>query len=123
MTGLRPMPAHASRPRCFGFDFPRLDTQVEVETTPAGVVIRASRPTFSAARKACFIRELAAEGFIDEDYRWQPTDRVQWVVDASSFMPGAACVARTRRLMLRTFFSAAGLWLMMMSILLLHGAR
>ena len=123
MTGLRPMPAHASRPRCFDFAFPRLDTQVEVETTTAGVVIRASRPTFSAARKASFIRELAAEGFIDEVYRWQPADRIQWVVDASPFLPGATCVARTRRLMLRMFVSAAGLWLLLMSVLLLHGAR
>jgi hypothetical protein len=117
------MPVHASRPQCFGFDFPRLDTQVEVETTPVGVVIRASRPTFSAARKACFIRELSAEGFIAEDYRWQPADRVRWVVDPTRFLPGQTCAAQTRRLMLRMFFSAAGLWLFLMGVLLLRGAR
>jgi hypothetical protein len=38
-------------------------------------------------------------------------------------MPDAAHRAETRRFMLRLFSSAAGLWLGMMGMLILHAAR
>ena len=114
-----PSPGHV-------FDFPQLDAVVEVTTSPEGVVIRASRDCFSEGRKQRFIRELAAEGFIDEACCWRPMGSlggVHWLVDASGFMPDAASVARTRRLMLRLIFSSAGLWLCLIGLLLLHAAR
>ena len=113
-------------PAGYVFDFPRLDAVLEVAPSPEGVVIRASRNCFSEERKLCFIRELAAEGFIDEASRWRPLGSVggvHWLVDAGGFMPGAACVAQTRRLMLRLIVSASGLWLCLMAVLLLHAAR
>ena len=117
------MKTHASEPHCFEFCFPRLNTLVEVEPTDGGGVIRTSRDSFSAERKACFIRELAAEGFIGSEYRWRSPagpGGVRWVVDVSAFMPGPACVVQTRRFMLRLLCSAAALWLIIMGFLFLR---
>lgn len=117
------MNTHAHPPPCYVFDFPPIDTVVAVEPSANGVIIRSSRNTFSAARKTCFIRELAAEGFIGEEYGsdwFSASGAVRWRVDAAGFMPDAACVARTRRFMLRLIFSAAGLWLLLLGLLLLR---
>jgi hypothetical protein len=54
----------------FDFSFPHLETFVMVEKYGESVVIHATRDTFSAERKESFIRELAAEGFIQDDFRW-----------------------------------------------------
>jgi hypothetical protein len=79
-----------SRHRRYEFAFANLDTLVQVEVAADGVVIRTSRDSFSARRREAFIRELAAEGFIPEEYglpgsgmtavRAQP---VRWMVDIS----------------------------------------
>jgi len=108
------------------FDFPRLNAVVEVTSSVDGVVIRASRNCFTEERKQAFIRELAAEGFIDEACCWLPAGSlggVLWLVDVSGFMPDAASAAQTRRFMLRLLFSVAGLWLCLMDQLLLHMVR
>ena len=79
--------------RVFEFSFPQFDTLVQVEEADGAVVIRTTRDTFSEERKACFVRELAAEGFISEELRWLPgslsgaSRAVRWLVDRSSFMP------------------------------------
>jgi hypothetical protein len=107
------MKAHARDTTCFEFSFPRLDTVVEVESSTDRVVIRTSRDTFSEARRTCFVRELAAEGFIREEFRWRPPNvdgGVHWIVDASAFMPGPDCVAETNRFTVRLLFSATALW-------------
>ncbi len=109
--------------QCFEFSFPPLDTVVAVETSPAGVLVRASRDSFSEARKACFIRTLAAEGFIGDEFYWKSQDDVRWVVDAAWFMPGAASLAQTRRSMRRLLFCAVGLWLLLVGGLFLHRAE
>jgi hypothetical protein len=54
----------------FDFNFSRLDTLVMVEKQGDGIVIHATRDTFSPERKENFIRALAAEGFIPDDFRW-----------------------------------------------------
>ena len=112
-------------PRTYTFDFPRLDTVVEVEAIEDRVVIHASRDTFSPARKACFLRELAAEGFIDEAFAgdWPGAAPVRWLVDPTEFLPAAASRAQTRRFMLQLFVSALGLWLGLMALLWLHASR
>ena len=109
----------------FEFFFPRIDTLVEVEPALDGVVIRASRDTFSAERKASFIRELAAEGFIDAGDRWAPVPgpRVRWLVDAASFLPGPAVLAETRRFVLRLLLGAAIAWVLLMAVLLVRPPR
>jgi hypothetical protein len=111
-------------PRSYTFSFPRLDTVVEVEAIEDSVVIHASRNTFSPARKACFLRELAAEGFIAEEHAasWK-AESVRWKVDPAGFMPDAEHEASTRRFMLRLFFSAVALWLLLMGSLVMSAAR
>jgi hypothetical protein len=106
------MPAPQDQVRRFAFAFPRLDTVAAVEASPAAVVIRLSRDTFTAARKHCFVCELAAEGFVDERVRWFEDDptTVRWVVDRASFMPSAACRRRTTRLMLGAIAAGSALW-------------
>jgi hypothetical protein len=112
----------------FEFYFAQLDTLVWVEPSPAAVVIHSSRATFSEARKLCFIRELAAEGFIPDDYYWRTLDGpealrgVRWEVDASWLQRDAALAAQTRRFMVRLIGSAVLLWLIMMTALLVRGA-
>ena len=120
------MHAQGRPPRCYVFSFPRLDTVVEVEALEDSVIIHASRDSFSPARKACFLHELAAEGFIAEEYAspWPAAaGPVRWLVEPVEFMPGPPQRAQTNRFMLRLFFSAAGLWLLMMGVLLLTAAR
>jgi hypothetical protein len=123
------MKTHALAPRSFEFCFPSLDTLVLVEDLTGEIVIHASRNTFSDERKARFIRELAAEGFIPDDYRWLPragmesSPGIRWLIDTSCFKPDKTFAAGTRRFMVRLLSSAALIWLMAMGLLLLHQAR
>ncbi len=123
------MKTHALEPRSFEFYFSSLDTLVLVENLAEEIVIRASRNTFSEERKACFLRELAAEGFIPDDYQWlapvgpETFQGVRWLVDISCFKPDKALVAGTRRFMVRLLSSATLLWLLLMCLLFLRHAR
>jgi len=113
------------RHRCYEFCFPTLDTLVLVDESDDLVVIRATRDTFSERRKLFFIRELAAEGFISDAYRYVetvcPDDflPVRWVVDYSWLGPVKTLMARTRRVMIGALGGATILWLVMMGSLLL----
>jgi hypothetical protein len=74
----------------FEIYLPDLDNLVLVENTPDGVVISATRDNVPDIRKGFFIRRLAAEGYIPDQYEWfsEPAEdgflRVQWIVDAAS---------------------------------------
>jgi hypothetical protein len=88
----------------FEFCFPSLDTLLLVEVAEGDVTIRATRDTFSAQRKAHFVRELVAEGFIPEELKWFPVGEPQsfqrgvcWLVDFSWLGIDEAVVAWTRR--------------------------
>src|SRR5258708_7070593 len=94
----------------FEFCFIELDyTLVRVEESAGEVTFRPTADTFSNHRKICFIRELAAEGFIPDDYRWFSltgsetyTRGVRWLVDFSSWLKlDEALIARTNRLVRR----------------------
>jgi hypothetical protein len=88
------------------------------------MVIRASRNTFSEECKARFIRELAAEGFIPDDYRRLPragmesSPGIRWLIDPSCFKPDKTIAAGTRRFMVRLLGTAVLFWLMMIGLLL-----
>jgi len=120
------MKTQAAEPRYHEFYFANLDTLVEVEQVAGAVTIRATRDTFSARRRECFIHELAAEGFIDDDYRWfsftdaHPFRRVCWFVDYSWLKISPELTASTRRFVLRLFGAAVLLWLALMTALFLR---
>ena len=105
---------------CFEFSFPNLDTLASVASTEDGVVIRTSRDTFSEERKACFVRELANEGFISDEFRWlhsASTDtlgRVHWLVDPAWWKPSREVEAFTFRFMVRVIGYSVLLWLTLM---------
>ena len=112
----------------FDFYFGPLDTLVRVEEADEQVVIRATRDTFSEQRKAIFIRELAAEGFIPDRYRWftavGDASRlgVRWRVDVSWLNLSPELTAATRRFMLRVLGTATVLWFVLMTTLFLRSA-
>ena len=107
-------------PHQFEFYFPKLDTFVQVEESANAVVIRTTRDSFSNRRKAFFIHELAAEGFISDNYHWaseySPVEfsTVHWIIDYSWLKPDKMAMARTRRFMVRLILSAALLWIILM---------
>ena len=47
-----------------------LDNHILIENSTSGVVISAARDNFSDQRKTFFIRQLAAEGYIPDRYKW-----------------------------------------------------
>jgi hypothetical protein len=120
------MKTKLSRSRQFEFCFSQLDTLVLVEESEEGIVVRATRASFSIAQKTSFLRYLAAEGFLSESYgrlentrppRGQP---VAWLVDASWLKAEAAQAARTTRFMIRFIAGAWVLWLIMMTSLFIR---
>jgi hypothetical protein len=69
---------------------PDLDNHVLIENNAGDVVIRATRNNISAERKECFIRHLAAEGYIPDRYGWfsEPVEDgflgVKWIAGTLS---------------------------------------
>ena len=114
------MKATLPQPRVFEFYFQDVDTLVQVEDGDETVVIRATRHSFSERRKAFFIRQLAAEGFIPNSYQWllshdSPScPGVRWLVDYSWLNPPKAVLAETHRFMVRLIVGAALFWLILM---------
>jgi hypothetical protein len=121
------MQAQNCTPAQFEFYFANLDSLVLVETREREVIIRATRNSFSEERKVSFIHELAAEGFIPDNYRWFSSFtststselNVRWLVDISWLSHNAARTTMNR-LMIRTIIGAALLWLAMMALFFLH---
>jgi hypothetical protein len=117
------MDTRVSTPEAFEFCFPQLDTLLLVENSAESVVIRATRDTFSEPRKLAFIRELASEGFIADEYRWLSADRlhacagIRWLVDYRWLALSPQVFARSRRFVVRLLAGAALTWLAMMVFL------
>ncbi|HEY4299250.1 MAG TPA: hypothetical protein VGM73_00150 [Candidatus Didemnitutus sp.] len=117
-----------AQPRRFEFGFPYLDTCVLVEDFGQSVTIRATRNTFTEQRKIAFIRELAAEGFIDASYQWfslagsESYFGVRWRVDFSWLKLPVLLLARLRRMMVGMQIAGLVAWAVMLAILL-HAAR
>jgi len=118
------MKTHVQAPQPFEFYFPKMDTLVCVENQPDGVVIRATRATFSEEHKDCFIRELAAEGFIPDACRWTSSALsgnpvIHWLVDRSWCKLSPVATAGTRRFMVRLLAGSTLLWLLLMACVVL----
>jgi hypothetical protein len=112
------MKSTGAPPPVFEFYFPDVDTLLQVAEEPEGaVVIRATRDSFSDRRKSNFIRELAAEGFIPDSYRWLDRDAapvapgVRWLVDRTWVRLPVAALAETDRMIVRLLAGGFLLWL------------
>ncbi len=101
---------------------------IVVENSGDSVVIRATRDNFSEREKVCFIRYLAAEGFISDEFEhfrksdW-PGTSITWVVDHRWVRRKPAYLQRVDRFMIQLFVFASILWLAQMSFAFLSSAR
>ena len=120
------MKAYSSPSRSYEFYFPDVDTNIRVDTHPQAVIIRATRNTFTERRKRSFIHELAAEGFIPDDYEWlslatsEFSRGVRWVIDFSWLKFDPAIFAPTNRIMWRILGGSLTLWITLMAVLILN---
>jgi hypothetical protein len=112
-----------TKPLCYEFCFPEKDTLVLVEVGDEGVTVRATRDTFTEQRKASFVRELAAEGFIAETYRWFSSAGqdsylgVQWKIDYSWLVISPYVLATARNFTVRLLVCSLLFWLGQMATL------
>jgi hypothetical protein len=118
---VNPLPTAIRR---FEFYYPHLDTLLQVEVQDEEVTVRASRDTFSVQRKICFIRELAAEGFIPDECPWfslagpeSSCRGVHWRVDIAWLKFDEAAAARTRRFVLKLLAGATLLLALLLGLM------
>ena len=109
-------------PRRFEFYLRDLDNHVLVESTAHSVVVRATRDNCSERRKAFFIREISAEGYIPDGYQSEPAARavpsVDWIIDGS--WQSAAFVHHPgSTFMVRLLVCGALLWAGLLTLLFL----
>ena len=105
----------------YEFCYPRVDTLILVEKFDDEVVIRATRDTFNEEQKLAFVRGLAAEGFIPDEYAHCVgigfAHGVRWRIDGSWLELSREVLARSRRFMTRLLVSVGVLWAGMMTFL------
>ena len=100
-----------------------------VENNVDGVVIRAARDNLSDRDKACFIRYLAAEGFISDEFESFGksgscrTTSITWVVEPNRARRQRSQLERVERFMIQLLISASALWLALFAFALLRSAR
>ncbi|HWC58992.1 MAG TPA: hypothetical protein VHC44_04790 [Verrucomicrobiae bacterium] len=112
------------RSKEFQFYIPDLDNIVLVKSHADGTVtVRATKANCSDARKTAFIRRLAAEGFIPDEYQWlsgsiDETKGIRWIKDISWLKISPVIKQRSNRFMARLLVGAGIIWLAMMRVLL-----
>ena len=115
------MQAQKENPRKFEFYLRELDNHLLVESSAGGVLIRASRDNCSERRKAFFLREISAEGYIPDGYQadaaLQTAPSVEWVIDESWKRRSAPGRSGTR-FMVRALVYGVILWLELMTLVL-----
>ena len=100
-----------------------------VENSADGVVIRAARDNLSERDKACFIRYLAAEGFISDEFESfgrsgaGRTTSLTWLVEQNWARHQRGQLERVERFMIQLLISASALWLALFAFALLRSAR
>lgn len=111
--------------RDFQFYFPDLDNIILVECHEDGnVTVRASKNNVPDERKVFFIRKLAAEGFIPDNYQWfsgimDGSNGLRWIKDYSWLKKNQKAVVRkSNRAMGKMLVAACVLWVVMIRILL-----
>jgi len=95
-----------------------------IEKNRGQVLMRAAQDNFSMRRKAFLIRQLAAEGYIPDDYQWCTEfawpEGLTWVVDRSLLQLGGEARRRTHRAMHRLILAGCALWVAELALLLLQ---
>jgi hypothetical protein len=108
----------------FQFYISDLDNIVLVEChEDETVTVRATKNNCPQERQISFIRKLAAEGFLPDEYQWfsgatDGSNGVRWIKDLSWLKIEPAVKKHSHRFMKRLFLAACVLWIAMMRILL-----
>jgi hypothetical protein len=111
----------------FQFYFPDLDNIILVEChEDESVTVRASKDNVPEDRKIFFLRKLAAEGFLPDNYQWfsgstDGSNGLLWIKDFSWLKTPEAITRKSNRAMGRMFLVACVLWLAMMRVLIVSG--
>ncbi|EEF62838.1 hypothetical protein [Pedosphaera parvula] len=101
------------------------ENHILVQNNKDDVLIRATHDNFSDQRKAAFIRELAAEGFIPDHYQWfsDPDASnylgIRWVVDSSWLQINNQIARKGEMLCGRALMVAAVLWVILVALVLM----
>jgi hypothetical protein len=101
------------------------DNLIQVEEGEDGVLVRAAMDNISPQRKAAFIRELAAEGFIADKYQWYDGGGltghigVTWVIDRSWVMQTPMMMRRKAAPIILGMIGIAGFLLVLLSAVLI----
>jgi hypothetical protein len=107
----------------FVFKHQRPKNVLCVRLNDAGVVIPAKRDNFSDRDKAFFVRHLAAEGFIDDEFKPlaecnEAEPEIRWKVQKPRVCVDAQ--GRARTFMFRLLVGASLLWLVELIFLLIR---
>ena len=112
------------QPRRAEFVHRRPDNRILVENGENGVVIHATRNNFSPARKRAFVREIAAEGFIPDQFEWLVDSGIEnvpgliWIIDGSGAQAHSIVKGMATRRIVRILAASGVLWLALMLLLL-----
>lgn len=108
----------------FQFYFSDLDNIVLVEChEDETVTVRATKNNCSQERKISFIRKLAAEGFLPDNYQWfsgetDGSNGLRWIKDLSWLKVQPVVKKHSNRFMKRLLVAACIFWMVMMRVLL-----
>jgi hypothetical protein len=97
-----------------------------IENQGDKVIIRAARDNLSPGAKVCFVRYLAAEGYIPGKYQWlvdngaQFNSGLSWLFDDSWIAVPSGSAHRPLRQVIHVIFYASLIWLALMSFAFLH---
>ena len=108
------------RSKTHKFYFVELDCLIRVINRGNKVIVRATRNSFSERDKAFFIRHLAAEGFIPDEYQRYHEHksnkelRLRWFVDEAWISADSALRCQAQRQLLCAIGVGAMIWLIAM---------
>ena len=108
----------------FQFYFPDLDNILLVEChEDESITIRSTKNNVSDRRKVFFIRKLAAEGFIPDQYQWfsgatDGSNGALWIKDYSWLTRRPRVTPQSKAFMRRLLVASCVLWIAMMRVLL-----